>query len=79
MTTDLDGIYPLISFGFSFVTSIILVDAVKTTLAPKTASLSIFTPSTIMDLEPINALSSMITGDACKGYKTPPTPTPPLK
>ena len=61
------------------VTSIIFVEAVKQTLAPKTASFSTRTPSTTMHLEPINAPSSIITGAACKGSKTPPIPTPPLK
>ena len=44
--------------------SIIFVDAVSTTLAPITASLPTWTPSTIIDLEPINELSSIITGVA---------------
>jgi hypothetical protein len=29
--------------------------------------------------EPIKAPSSIITGAACKGSRTPPIPTPPLK
>ena len=45
----------------------------------KTASFSTRTPSTTIHLEPINALSSIITGAACNGSKTPPIPTPPLK
>ena len=57
----------------------ILVDFVKTTFAPKTASFPILTPSTTIHLEPMKAPSSTITGDACNGYKTPPIPTPPLK
>ena len=50
-----------------------------TTLAPKTASLPILAPSTIIHLDPINALSSIITGAACNGSNTPPIPTPPLR
>ena len=57
----------------------ILVDEVNTTFAPRTASSSIRTPSTTILLEPKKALSSTITGAACKGSKTPPMPTPPLK
>ena len=61
ITTDLEGTSPFVSTGLSPVTSIILVDPVNTTLAPKTASLPTLTPSTTMHLEPINALSSIIT------------------
>ncbi|MNL17200.1 hypothetical protein D3C87_1382810 [compost metagenome] len=57
----------------------ILVDAVKTTFAPNTASVSTRIPSTTIALEPTNTLSSMITGAACTGSNTPPIPTPPLK
>ena len=64
ITTDLDGISPLYSIGFLPLTSIIFVEAVRTTLAPRTASSSIFTPSTTMHLEPTKTLSSMITGAA---------------
>lgn len=64
ITTDLEGIIPLCSTGLFPLTSIILVEAVNTTLAPSTASFSIFTPSTTIDLEPTNALSSIITGAA---------------
>jgi len=42
----------------------IFVEAVKTTLAPRTASFSTFMPSTTIHREPIKALSSIITGDA---------------
>ena len=55
------------------------MDAVSTTLAPKTASFPTRTPSTTMLLEPKKALSSIITGAACKGSSTPPIPTPPLR
>ena len=67
----------MISLETSLVTSIILVEAVKTTLAPRTASFLIITPSTIILLEPKKTLSSIITGEACTGSKTPPIPTPP--
>ena len=56
----------------------ILVDAVKTTFAPKTASFSIRIPSTITHLEPMNVSSSIITGEDWIGSRTPPIPTPPL-
>ena len=56
-----------------------LTEEVIITFAPKTASLPICVPSTITHLDPINALFSIITGAACKGSKTPPIPTPPLK
>ena len=64
ITTDFDGMYPLRYFGLSPLTSIIFVDEVKTTFAPKTASFSILTPSTIIHLDPMNASSSIITGAA---------------
>ena len=35
------------------------------------------TPSATSDLAPIKQLSSIITGFACKGSKTPPMPAPP--
>ena len=70
---------PFVSMGFEPVTSIILVDAVKTTFAPRTASLPTRTPSTTIHLDPKNALSSTMTGAACRGSKTPPIPTPPLR
>ncbi len=38
---------------------------------------SIITPSATSDLAPIKQLSSMMTGDACNGSKTPPIPAPP--
>src|SRR5690606_26522300 len=60
-------------------TSIILVEAVNTTLAPNTASVSTRMPSTTMVREPTKTLSSMITGAACIGSSTPPIPTPPDK
>ena len=52
---------------------------VNTTFAPKTASFPTLTPSTTIQRDPINALSSIITGAACNGSSTPPIPTPPLK
>ena len=55
----------------------ILVLMVNTTLAPSTASFSTRTPSTTIQRLPINAPSSIITGAACKGSRTPPIPTPP--
>ena len=64
ITTDRAGTCPLYSIGSEPETSIILVDAVKTTFAPNTASCSTHTPSTTMALEPIKQLSSIITGDA---------------
>ena len=42
-----------------------------------TAPSSTITPSAISDLAPIKQLSSIMTGVACKGSKTPPNPTPP--
>ncbi len=57
----------------------ILVLPVNTTLAPNTASFSTRTPSTTIQRDPIKALSSMTTGAACRGSKTPPIPTPPLR
>ena len=57
----------------------ILVEAVSTTLAPSTASLPTRTPSTKIQRDPMKAPSSTITGAACKGSNTPPTPTPPLR
>ena len=57
----------------------IFVDFVMTTFAPKTASFPTLAPSTNMHLEPMNEPSSTMTGEACKGSKTPPIPTPPLK
>ena len=41
ITTDFDGIYPLINFGLSPLTSIIFVHDVKTTFSPKTASIQL--------------------------------------
>ena len=64
MTTDLEGTIPLCSIGFLPLTSMIFVDDVITTLAPSTASFYILTPSTMIDLEPIKASSSIITGEA---------------
>ena len=55
---------PLIYFGLLPVTSIILVDAVNTTFAPRTASFSTLTPSTTMQRDPKKTLSSIMTGDA---------------
>lgn len=52
------------------------MDAVRTTFAPKTASFSMWTPSTTMHLEPTKTSSSIITGAAWSGSKTPPIPTP---
>ena len=71
------GTTPLYSFAVSPVTSIIGVEAVSVTFAPITAPFSTFTPSTIIDLEPINAPSSIMTGIAEGGSSTPPMPTPP--
>ena len=71
------GTTPLYSFGVSPVTSIIGVEAVNVTFAPMTAPFSTLTPSTIMDLEPMNAPSSIMTGIAEGGSRTPPIPTPP--
>src|SRR5690606_11964836 len=65
--------------GSGPLTSIILVDAVSTTLAPNTASVSTWTPSTTIALDPTKTLSSMITGAAWTGSSTPPIPTPPLR
>ena len=79
ITTEFSGTIPLYSFGSSPVTSIIGVVAVIVTFAPMTAPFSIYTPSTMIDLEPINAPSSIITGIALGGSKTPPIPTPPDK
>ncbi len=64
MTTDRAGTIPLYSIGSLPVTSMILVEAVNTTLAPKTASVQTRTPSTTILLDPTKALSSMITGEA---------------
>ena len=79
MTTDLSGTSPRYSLGSVPETSMTLVEAVITTLAPNTASFPILAPSTTMHLDPIKALSSIITGAACKGSKTPQIPTPPLR
>ena len=65
MTTERAGTCPLYSTGVGPLTSMILVDAVNTTLAPSTASFSMRTPSTTMHREPIKQSSSMITGAAC--------------
>ena len=64
ITTDLSGTSPLYSMGLSPVTSMILVDIVRTTLAPRTASLPILTPSTTIQRDPIKQSSSMMTGAA---------------
>src|ERR1700760_3004581 len=79
ITTERAGTRPLYSTGCSLVTSMILVDAVSTTLAPNTTSLSRCTPSTTIAREPMKQLSSIITGAACTGSNTPPMPTPPLR
>ena len=63
---------PLYSLGSEPLTSITLVDFVRTTLAPKTAAFPTCTPSTTMHLDPIKASSSIITGAACTGSRTPP-------
>ena len=55
------------------------MEEVIVTFAPITAPLPTLTPSTIITLEPINAPSSIITGIADGGSKTPPIPTPPDK
>ncbi len=62
MTTDLGGITPLKIFSSDPVTSMILVEDVRTTLAPRTASSPMRTPSTTMLREPMKAPSPMITG-----------------
>ena len=77
ITTEFSGTSPLISKGLSLVTSIIGVEAVIVTFAPRTAPFLILTPSTIIDREPIKAPSSITTGIAPGGSKTPPIPTPP--
>ena len=59
ITTEFSGTSPLISIGSCPVTSIIGVEAVIVTFAPITAPFLTLTPSTIIDLEPINALSSI--------------------
>ena len=79
MTTERAGTRPRSTTGCGPVTSTIGVDAVRTTFAPRTASLSTRTPSTTMQREPIKAPSSMITGLAWGGSSTPPMPTPPAK
>src|SRR2546426_312717 len=77
ITTLRAGIIPLITFSFAPVTSWIGVLEVSTTPAPSTASSSTRTPSTTMHRLPMNAPSSMITGRAPGGSRTPPSPTPP--
>src|SRR5690606_27501706 len=79
ITTLRAGTLPLYVTGSSPVTSIILVDWVSTTLAPRTASFSTCTPSTTMHREPTKTLSSIIVGAAWGGSRTPPIPTPPLR
>src|SRR5271166_6087272 len=58
-------------------TSMIGVDPVSTVPAPSTASLPTYTPSTTTQRDPMNAPSSMMTGRAVGGSRTPPMPTPP--
>ena len=77
ITTEFSSTTPLTSTGSLSVTSIIGVEAVRVTLAPITAPFFILTPSTIIDREPMKAQSSITTGIAPAGSKTPPIPTPP--
>jgi hypothetical protein len=60
-------------------TSITRVFAVSTTPAPSTARAPTWTPSTTTQREPMNAPSSITTGAACTGSRTPPMPTPPAR
>ena len=76
-TTEPAGTRPRCSTGSGPVTSMIGVEAVSTVLAPSTAPSSTSSPSTTIDLLPMNAPSSMITGLAPGGSRTPPMPTPP--
>src|SRR4051794_12202842 len=77
MTMARGGTSPRSSTGFLARTSMIGVEAVSTTLAPRTASRPTRTPSTTMQREPTKAPSSMITGLAWSGSGTPPGPAPP--
>src|SRR5688500_19895870 len=79
ITTDRGGTLPRIATGSSPVTSRITVLAVITTFAPITASRPIRTPSTRIAREPTNTPSSITTGVAPGGSRTPPTPTPPAR
>ena len=71
ITTLLAGTLPFISMGSepAYINDR-FVDCVKTTLAPNTASFSTITPSTTIQRDPMKQPSSMITGEACKGYTT---------
>ncbi len=79
ITTEFSGTNPLYSIGSGLLTSIILVLFVITVFAPSTAPFDTITHSTIIHLEPIKQSSSIITGLAPTGSKTPPIPTPPLR
>ena len=76
-TTLRGGTTPLWTTSVSPVTSMIGVEPVRTTPAPRTACSPTRTPSTTMQREPMKAPSSMMTGAACSGSRTPPMPTPP--
>ena len=78
-TTALLGTMPRETFSRLPHASIILVDDVKTTPAPRTAPSPMRTPSTMTHRLPTKTLSSMITGLACTGSNTPPIPTPPAR
>src|SRR2546430_9157971 len=54
-------------------------EPVSETFGANTARSPITTPSVRMQREPTKAPSSTITGRACSGSKTPPTPTPPAR
>lgn len=77
ITTEFAGTRPFNSTGDGPVTSMIFVLAVMVTPAPRTAPSSIKAPSTTMQRLPMKTLSSMMTGLAWTGSKTPPMPTPP--
>jgi hypothetical protein len=73
----LNGQEQILSFQqVSPVTSMIFVDAVKHTLAPDSFFPNMYAFNNDNDHK---APSSIITGAACKGSRTPPIPTPPLK
>ena len=57
--------------------SMIFVDAPMNTPIEMTEPSSTTTPSATSERAPMKTLSSIITGPACKGSKTPPIPTPP--
>ena len=78
-TTENGGTKPRCSTGSGPVTSITGTDPVSETFGASTARSPITTPSVRMHRDPMNAPSSTITGRACTGSRTPPTPTPPAR